>query len=971
MSIADIRPPLRSAVVKISSRLRTSGSFRWPLALLAVISAGSALAQEPLLRPGEAYVTRFSGVIAAPGPDGQPAPAINTDGTVGSIVDVRMPRQPPQGQHWVDEPQRKPVTAGQVGQVFGVALDDSAPPNVFLTATAAFGLHRTPDNSQWMPGMWGPGGPGGVYVLDRNAGYQPRVFTQVTLNGRPNSGAGLGNIAYDRYNKQIFVTDMETGMLHRYRASDGADGGFYDHGTQGRGKFLDVEHKQPGSLPPIPFDPASTARIGDCPSNNFAASPECWNVAPSGRRVWGVGVWRNDNSGETRLYYAVWSSPAFGNTAWAQLPDEDKRNAIWSVLIGPDGNLDPANVRREFVLPDFFVKPEDIARAGFSQPVSDISFPSCGHRAVMLLAERGGMRNLGLGADNPFAFPHEARALRYELYQDGEWRPVGRYDVGFYDRHNEGEPFLRANCSGGIAFGYGYNADNWTANLGQPSQFVWITGHSLCSPDGPCNLAAAPAAAAEQQTPPPGQAPPAQQTSGQPDQDPQANAEVAKEQGDDSEVHGVQGMREAAFDEIAPAAAFAAYPTDGTGPYPPAGPSQSYLIDTDINIDSAGNLIPEELTRNDATKIGDVAIYATCAPPTPGMALDLPPPPPATLLVEEGHAPEPSHLRYYSHGRELSHFRWASHWPAMSHYRWSSVHDRWRSRIHEVGPSRVHHMTLSYVHDVRPSYVHDRRRSLVHDTPWSRLHDQRPSRVHDLRRSSEHDRRLSSVNHVPLGSHGAFLSRVHHVPLGSHLMALSRNGHFPIGSHLSTISRRGHVPAGSHLLAASRQTHVPLGSHNRLQSQGHHVPLGSAVHLQNQSTPNHLTALSRRGHVPLGSHAAAQSQAQGHQPAGSHTVAQSQAQGHRPAGSHTVAQSQAQNHRPAGSHLAAQSQARVHKPVGSHSAASSRRTTSSTVTTRRPTVTHAPPRRTTTQVHVTRRTTTVHVNRPTNVRRHR
>ncbi len=968
--------------------------------LLAAVPLGSAVAQEPLLQPGEAFVTRFSGVT--PAPDNQQMPVINTDGTVGSIIDIRAPGQAPGGLHWVDEPQRRQVTAGQVGQVFGVALDDQNPPNVYLTATAAFGLHRTADNSDWMPGMWGPGGPGAVYVLDRTASYQPRVLADLTLSGRPNSGAALGNIAYDRWNKQLFVSDMETGMIHRLRAADGADGGTYDHGTQGRPSFLDVEHKQQGSLQPIAFDPSSSARIADCP-NGFATTPECWNVAQSGRRVWGVGVWRNANSGEVRLYYAVWSSPAFGNTAWAQVSDDEKRNAIWSVLIAPDGNFDPSNVRREFALPDFFVKPEDIARAGFSQPVSDISFPACSNRAVMLLAERGGMRNLGLAADNAFATPHEARALRYELYQDGEWRPVGRYDVGFYDRHNEGEPFLRANCAGGIAFGYDYDNTAWTVNQSQPNQFVWITGDSLCSPDGPCNLALPSPSAAAPPASPPGQTPPAQPAAGQPD-DPQANNEVAKEQGDDSEVHGVQGLREAAFDEIAPGAAYGAYPTNGSGPYPPAGPSQAYLIDTDINVDGSGNLIPEELTRNDATRIGDVAIFTICAAQPPGMALELPPAPPTTL-IDDGHAPEPSHLRYYSHGREFSHHRWASHWPAMSHYRWSSQHDRWRSRIHEVRPSRVHRLEISYVHDVRPSYVHERRRSLVHDTPWSRLHEQRPSRVHDLRRSSQHDRRLSSANHVPPGSHGAFLSRGNHVPLGSHLLALSRHGHFPIGSHLSTISRRGHVPAGSHLQAASRQSHVPLGSHNAVQSKSNHVPLGSAVHLQTQPTQTHLTALSRRGHVPVGSHAAAQSQGQIHRPVGSHQAAQSQAQthkpvgshqaaqsqaqahkpvgshttgqsalrNHRPAGSHSTSQSSAQAHKPAGSHASAQSQARVHRPVGSHSAASSRGSTIN----KKPahTQTRVPQRHTTTTrvrtpTHVTHRPAT-RVNRTTTVHRGR
>ncbi len=248
----------------------------------AVLSAGLASAQP--LQPGEAYVTRFSGFLY-----GAAGPIIDLNGTVGSIIDVRAPGQAPQGTHWLYEPQRSPVTAGQVGQVFGVVLDDANPPNVYLAATSAFGLHRTPNNTQWMPGMWGQGGgPGTIYRLDAATGYQPRPFAQITFNGRPNSGAALGNIAYDRFNRQLFVTDLETGMIHRVRASDGADLGFYDHGTQGRQGFFDAESGQPSSLGPIGFDPNSRARVGQLPGplRPDAAVLEYRTVGPArlGRR---------------------------------------------------------------------------------------------------------------------------------------------------------------------------------------------------------------------------------------------------------------------------------------------------------------------------------------------------------------------------------------------------------------------------------------------------------------------------------------------------------------------------------------------------------------------------------------------------------------------------------------------------------------------------------------------------------------
>ncbi len=202
------------------------------------------------LQPGEAFVTRFSGSRMSGNEDEGVRRVIDVNGTVGSIIDVRAPGQAPMGQHWTDEPQRARVTAGQVGQVFGVALDDAEPPNIYVTATAAFGLHLNPGTSEWMAGMWGRGGgPGTVYKLDRDNGYQPRVFANIALNGRQNSGAALGNIAFDRFNRQLLVSDMETGMIHRLRLSDGADLGFFDHGTQGRASFLDVASGETRSLP--------------------------------------------------------------------------------------------------------------------------------------------------------------------------------------------------------------------------------------------------------------------------------------------------------------------------------------------------------------------------------------------------------------------------------------------------------------------------------------------------------------------------------------------------------------------------------------------------------------------------------------------------------------------------------------------------------------------------------------------------
>jgi hypothetical protein len=921
------------------------------LAFLFVTERVQAQEQAPQpLRPGEAYVTRFSGTKSTNGADGQPITVIDTSGTVGSIIDIRSPGQPPRGEHWIDEPQRSPVAAGEVGQVFGVALDDATPPNIYIASTSAFGIHRTADNQQWMPGMWGPGGPGAIYRLDAADGYRARPFATITLNGRPNSGPALGNIAFDRWNRQFFVSDLETGMIHRI-GLDGADRGQYDHGVQARPNFLDAQSRQPASLAPIALNPSYHSAIFNCPAQPFDRSPHCWNFAQSGRRVWGLGVTREGAAGEVRLYYSVWSGPAFGEPDWDTVSEDDKRNSVWSVRIGPDGSFDVSSVRREFLLPDFFVKAEDIARNGYSQPVSDLSFPACSDRPVMLVAERGGIRNLGLAAENPFAYPHESRTLRYELDQGGVWRPIGRYDIGFYERIKEGQPHMRANCAGGAAFGPGYKESEWQADPGQPDQFVWMTGDSLCSPDGPCNLPAG-QGMAQQNAEQEGLAAPQPAAEQGQQAPPQADNDGLRT--DDSEVHGVQGMRENAYDQLLPPAALS---ESGDQPTPPVGPNQAYLIDTDINVDSSGALIEGELTRNDATKIGDIAIYQICAKPpaeltmmppsasAPFPALPLRPvsgePPPSFVEV---HRNDVSHFVIASHGRAMSHYRLGSHELELSHGRWGSHTLTWsHSRFGSHNAWLSHNRIGS--HDWRQSHSalgsHSRAMSHFrigsHNPFWShsRVGSHNPEFSHG--RTGSHDLRLS---HIRLGSHIPWLS---HARLGSHNPVLS---HARTASHDASLS---HSRAGSHSLAFSHTTagshsldrsHGRLGSHDvTLSRGGTHNPAiseGGTHNARLSQAGGHTVALSSGSmHNPAisegGTHNARLSQG------GGHTVALSSGSTHNPeisqagrhnarlsqGGGHTVALSSGSTHNPAISKGGAHN-SMVSRGVGQHSVVASR-----------------------------------------------
>ncbi len=597
------------------------------------------------LEPGEAVVTRFSHTVVEP----EVGAVIDVTGISASILDIRRPSDPPSGQHWIDEPQRMPVTAGEVGQVFGVTLmpREDATPDIYLAATAAFGLHRDEAADDWMAGMWGPdAGPGTIYRISEDNGYLAEKFADVMLDGRANTGASLGNVAVDRWNNHLLVSDLETGMIHVLDVATGKDLGHFDHGVNGRTNFTDVWTNASVRLDPVAFNPDTKANIENC-AGNFSRSPECWNLADFRRRVWGLDVRRSED-GEIRLYYAVWGSDAFGNADWAGAGD-DRRNSVWSVRLGERGMFDTGSVRREFFLPAFW--PETAQdKAGNSNPASDITFPDCGPQTVMLVAERGGMRNLGLDKPEAFSRPYESRVLRYELGKDGAWRPVGRYDVGFHDRSaRDGTPFIFANSAGGADFGYGFG-ETGAIDTAQPSRTVWMTGDGLCSPSGACtNLA-----------------------TGMHD--------------DTSEVSGLQGTPADGFVPVERTNLALIAGSAGAADF--GALDDSYMIDSDINVDQGGGIVAEEQTRNDATRIGDVAIYQICNAVPRLPIIDIPEdagPPPALPPVDwPVHTLRMSHDKWASSGhttRRSWHRRDGSwHWVDRSwHWKSNSWHLRSRS----------------------------------------------------------------------------------------------------------------------------------------------------------------------------------------------------------------------------------------------------------------------------------------------------
>ena len=130
------------------------------------------------------------------------------------------------------------------------------------------------------------------------------LLANIKHDGRENAGPGLGDIAYDPVSQQLFVTDLETGLIHRL-GLDGADKGTFDHGVTGRAK---------AGLATVAYDVKKRMSLerSDFDIENAAT----WGFADKRRRVGAVAVQNK------RLYYSPADGPVF-----------------WSVGISADGSF--------------------------------------------------------------------------------------------------------------------------------------------------------------------------------------------------------------------------------------------------------------------------------------------------------------------------------------------------------------------------------------------------------------------------------------------------------------------------------------------------------------------------------------------------------------------------------------------------------------------------------------------------------
>lgn len=428
------------------SRLASRAISLAAVLVAAVGASAAARAEEPIYSPGDLIVTGFPGTASPDAPLAGADPVdnlfIDIDGA-SMRIKALQPEGPPSGQV-VDATEVFAATAADVGQVFGVTLDnapelsEALAPNVYLAASSAYGLHLAVPGADgnpartkvgepaasFMAGQWGTAGgatgyPGSIWKVDGTTG-EISLFSTIAAN----SGPGLGDIVYDPGSAQFFVSDLDTGLIYRL-AVDGVILDTFDHGVTAR-----PEH----GLDPV-ADDGSAMAVTDPAFNS--EDPATWGFTPAGRKVFGLAA----RGG--RLYYAVAEGPQ-----------------IWSVRIEADGSFGAA--RWEL----------DVAGLPSSNEIADIVFDPQGR---MILAQRG--PQAGSYDYAVFAEPGTSSVVRYEReFPDnpatpGTWVPEPEsYAIGM--------AAAGTNASGGIALGPKFD-DETGAFDGACSAYLWSTGDAL------------------------------------------------------------------------------------------------------------------------------------------------------------------------------------------------------------------------------------------------------------------------------------------------------------------------------------------------------------------------------------------------------------------------------------------------------------------------------------------------------------
>ncbi|TIL29276.1 MAG: hypothetical protein E5Y85_28865 [Mesorhizobium sp.] len=424
---------VRSRAGRLRRAMQTASGFP-ALALATILWLGGAVqAQETqIIYPGSMAVTGFSGTVIRDPEEGLPPSVdpvddtfIDTTRATLRVFDVSRLGGRASGQ-LVFTPPPFEVTAGQIGQVFGITYDDgvrdgapSGIANLYAGATSLHGVtivtseedaDGRPERQRhgaagatFMDGQFGTengGGPGTIWKIDGITGQVSKFADLAT-----NSGPGIGDVTFDTISRQFFASDLDTGLIHRIDAN-GVLLDRFDHGVAGRPAH---------GLAPL----ADDGLVMDIEGAAFdSEDPDSWGYTQDERRVWSVAY----HGG--RLYYSV-----------------GEKAELWSVGVARDGSF-AGDPRWELTV-----------KADNDHAVTDIAFDISG---FMYLAQRGPVENrydysrfAGTGTGEVFRYWREnpddpaTESIWVEMPQD--------YAVGF--------PQGNRQSAGGLDLQYGYDAD--------------------------------------------------------------------------------------------------------------------------------------------------------------------------------------------------------------------------------------------------------------------------------------------------------------------------------------------------------------------------------------------------------------------------------------------------------------------------------------------------------------------------------
>jgi hypothetical protein len=345
------------------------------------------------VEPGYAAVTAASQMFEPNPPPGGPV-----DSPVFMLIDVRDPA----GQGAIADtdwnaPKDINDHPGSVAwyssafmdnEVFGIAVTRDTPPDIFVASTGIYGMGSA---------------TGRIFRVHAGPAVGDPWVVQPWIELPFSAGLGLGNIAYDIENDQLFATNFGDGRIYRISAN--------------------VPDTLLSTYDPFGDDDGVT---GFCPKRE---------------RIWGIGVWCG------AVYFGTWREDQQTNCGGCA----DPHNGVYEVRLQPGGEFTGTPSGTPAGVPNFVdaAEPRVVSTptnppqmGGKNSPIADVEFNSQGD---MLVGERTMASDAGSGA-------HFSGAYEYLHDSPGTgWDPaqifigVGRWYFGSIC-HGE------MNASGGIDY---------------------------------------------------------------------------------------------------------------------------------------------------------------------------------------------------------------------------------------------------------------------------------------------------------------------------------------------------------------------------------------------------------------------------------------------------------------------------------------------------------------------------------------